>query len=693
MMNWKRKVVTVLVCFLLLMQILPAASVSAADNAAASNNAYAWLKAQQDLTAGLALDGLVDSFDDWWNATDRRQIVYTYDQAVAAIAFMLKGDRTRAEKVLNKMVAIQDPDGSWINSYWWNGYGEEIRKHVGPVAWMVMAFMTHEKLYGGTTYQASAKKALDWAITFQKPNGAIAGGRTTWDLNGAWSDEVWSSTEHNEDMYQILKYYAGKFADRTTAYNNAATGVKSFLDNVVWDSANNRWRGGWKNNTNLIDPAVPMDVNPWGVLALGLSGTRNYQASLSYIENANGSGTVDSPKYVHSLTYDGSGALLTAYDFDWQYDCAAGTDQNGNPIGNKCADIWFEGSAFMSLAYYMQGNQAKADAIINEIVKKQGTSGSLLGGVPYSLKGSNNSYWRMAMENCVSSTGWLIIAAHRFNPFTGTYLTGGGVGGDTTSPSVPANLTSPSKTSTSVSLSWTASTDNVAVTGYDILRNGSVVGSSTGTTYTDTGLSANTAYTFAVKAKDAAGNASAASSSISVTTSSSSPANSPTLYVRDGASSSVTGTLSTTAGSSANTDAIAAAGGSNWDGTVHTPTSYVLSGVSGTYSGGATAFNLFVDSSSSVGNAVQVRISYDFTGDGTYDRLETYNYFATNDTPGTEDYNQSKGVRSSSGTFANLSNGKVRVEIWSAIGNGSSSVRTDATSAQGSQSKIVIPFS
>lgn len=108
----------------------------------------------------------------------------------------------------------------------------------------------------------------------------------------------------------------------------------------------------------------------------------------------------------------------------------------------------------MSLAYYMQGNQTKADAIIHEIVKKQGTSGSLLGGVPYSLKGSNNNYWRMAMENCVSSTGWLIIAVHRFNPFTGAYLTGEGGGSDATAPSTPSNLSSPSKTSNSVSLSW-----------------------------------------------------------------------------------------------------------------------------------------------------------------------------------------------------------------------------------------------
>ena len=92
---------------------------------------------------------------------------------------------------------------------------------------------------------------------------------------------------------------------------------------------------------------------------------------------------------------------------------------------------------------------------------------------------------------------------------------------DTTPPSVPAGLNSPSKTSTSVSLSWNASTDNSGgsgVAGYDVYRNGSLVGSPTSTSYTSTGLAANTAYSFTVRARDNAGNASAQSASISVTT-------------------------------------------------------------------------------------------------------------------------------------------------------------------------------
>ncbi len=89
---------------------------------------------------------------------------------------------------------------------------------------------------------------------------------------------------------------------------------------------------------------------------------------------------------------------------------------------------------------------------------------------------------------------------------------------DTTPPTVPANLSSPSRTATSVSLGWNASTDNTLLTGYEVLRNGQPVGSSTTTSFTDTALTPATAYTYQVRALDAAGNRSAASGAITATT-------------------------------------------------------------------------------------------------------------------------------------------------------------------------------
>lgn len=91
---------------------------------------------------------------------------------------------------------------------------------------------------------------------------------------------------------------------------------------------------------------------------------------------------------------------------------------------------------------------------------------------------------------------------------------------DTTAPSAPASLLASGTTSSSTNLAWNASTDNVAVTGYNVYRGTTLLGSTTATvrTYSVTGLTAATAYSFSVKAKDAANNLSASSNVVNVTT-------------------------------------------------------------------------------------------------------------------------------------------------------------------------------
>ncbi len=88
---------------------------------------------------------------------------------------------------------------------------------------------------------------------------------------------------------------------------------------------------------------------------------------------------------------------------------------------------------------------------------------------------------------------------------------------DTTAPTA-ATITASGTTSTTTNLSWSGATDNVAVTGYDVYKDAVLLASTTSTTYAVTGLVASTAYSFTVKAKDAAGNVSVASNAVAVTT-------------------------------------------------------------------------------------------------------------------------------------------------------------------------------
>lgn len=89
---------------------------------------------------------------------------------------------------------------------------------------------------------------------------------------------------------------------------------------------------------------------------------------------------------------------------------------------------------------------------------------------------------------------------------------------DTTVPTAPGGLTVTGRTESQVSLSWTAGTDNVRLSHYVILRGISEIGQSTGLTFTETGLDANTSYTYTVKSVDGGNNRSPASAAVTTTT-------------------------------------------------------------------------------------------------------------------------------------------------------------------------------
>ena len=90
---------------------------------------------------------------------------------------------------------------------------------------------------------------------------------------------------------------------------------------------------------------------------------------------------------------------------------------------------------------------------------------------------------------------------------------------DTLRPAVPADLSATSVAYSSFTLVWTPSTDNVGVTGYDVFRNGTQIGSTATSAFPVTGLAPLTVYSMRVRARDAAGNLSAASAILPVATS------------------------------------------------------------------------------------------------------------------------------------------------------------------------------
>jgi chitodextrinase len=130
------------------------------------------------------------------------------------------------------------------------------------------------------------------------------------------------------------------------------------------------------------------------------------------------------------------------------------------------------------------------------------------------------------------------------------------VSNDLTAPTVPTGLSVTSTGMTQTQLSWNASTDDTAVTGYHIWRNGTQVATVTATSYTDSNLNSGTTYNYSISAFDAEGNESVQSATVSATTGSDtiSPT-SPTNLAQTGSTAS-TATVSW----SASTDNVGVAG-------------------------------------------------------------------------------------------------------------------------------------
>ncbi|NJP94109.1 hypothetical protein HCN51_32530 [Nonomuraea sp. FMUSA5-5] len=150
-----------------------------------------------------------------------------------------------------------------------------------------------------------------------------------------------------------------------------------------------------------------------------------------------------------------------------------------------------------------------------------------------SLDFTINTFYADAISRGYAQRSWYLTSVQAgFEPWVGgaglavnafSFSSGGG-GTDVTAPSTPGTPTASGTTSTSTTLTWGASTDSggTGVAGYDIMRaTGDTfarVGSSTTTSYTDTGLSPSTTYRYRIRARDGAGNVSPDSATVTVTT-------------------------------------------------------------------------------------------------------------------------------------------------------------------------------
>ncbi len=188
-------------------------------------------------------------------------------------------------------------------------------------------------------------------------------------------------------------------------------------------------------------------------------------------------------------------------------------------LTSPCIDLTNQPNPELNFDYHMFG------AAMGTLEMRASTDDGVTWTTIWSLSGDQGNNWNSQTVSLLAYSGSVIklqIKGTTGNDFTSDITVDNlsiiSSVPDNEAPSTPTNLTASNTTSNSTNLSWTASTDNIGVSSYEIFQDGTSIGTSVTTNFNVTGLSAETTYSFAVRAKDAAGNVSGNSTAINVTT-------------------------------------------------------------------------------------------------------------------------------------------------------------------------------
>ena len=202
---------------------------------------------------------------------------YTYDQAVAILAFLAAGDPGTAARLAAALAARQQADGAWAFSFHqlqtagWDPYFRS-----GAVAWAAYALQKAADAAAGLpsvdagALRAAAYRALEWLEAhISADTGLVAGGRGRYGTNAATGQETfdpayvvrWFSTEHNADAWMAFR------ASRDAYHRAVADRIRDAMLERLWDPMERRfWQGAGPDGTP--DASGALDVHTWGSMLL-----------------------------------------------------------------------------------------------------------------------------------------------------------------------------------------------------------------------------------------------------------------------------------------------------------------------------------------------------------------------------------------------------------------------------------------
>lgn len=307
----------------------------------------------------------------------------TFNNCLAAMSFITKNDKERAERILDfySNATNKSNNDITLQNFYYNGEARgfyqwvnldsrqapagQCDRWIGDMAWLLISCKYYEKVYSSDKYESLIKLIKDLMISYYKESeygGFIQSG---WRKGDSYLHEPTGHHEGNIDCYVALKLCGENFY---------AQKIKIWLEHQL------------NNQKNL-----PLDLYTWRVLAFGsdyinLLNIPDFNFSYRKILEANGIPTMGfyntSDYYTNNFWNDGTGHIACAYQ-------SYGEKERG----------------------YFYANQLDNLIVVREI------GGKTVHAVPYTLNKSAGYAWVDTTKGFVSSCAWYILAKNGVNPF------------------------------------------------------------------------------------------------------------------------------------------------------------------------------------------------------------------------------------------------------------------------------------
>ncbi len=337
-----------------------------------------YLKAMQDISS--SDKALVSSMED--------NIVQTFNNSIVAMAFILKGERERAERILDfyaKATRVNNDDATLQNFFYkgrprgfyqsmlLNDSGSIKAFHapagtdrwVGDMAWLLMAYRYYQKEYNSDRYDTIIKLLRDLLVFYYKEDKVGGYIQHGWRNSDEKLHEGFGHPEANIDCYAVMKLinedeYAKKIG--------------------MWIDA------------NVKGEALALDNYTWRVLAMG----------------------------------EGYKYLLNIPDYDLRYRKSLQV-RGENVVGFfhgpdiEINNIWVDGNGHMACAYMAYGDPERGYFYANQMDKllfDRKISFKRTRALPYTINKTGGYDWVDTSKGFVSCAAWYIFAKNRFNPMT-----------------------------------------------------------------------------------------------------------------------------------------------------------------------------------------------------------------------------------------------------------------------------------